>query len=100
VGQEGRRAADEYFVVLVRERRRGAPSPTVRIGITVSRKVGRAVVRNRVKRRVREWFRSARAGMRPGIDVVVIARRAAAERSLRELGVGLCALTRAAGATT
>jgi len=98
VGQEGRRAADACFVVLVRDRDAGAPSPTVRVGITVSRKVGPAVVRNRVKRRVREWFRSARAGMRPGIDLVVIARRTAGERSWRELDATLGALARDAGA--
>jgi ribonuclease P protein component len=98
VGQEGRRAADACFVVLVRERDRGVPSGTVRVGITVSRKVGPAVVRNRVKRRVREWFRSARAWMRPGIDLVVIARRAAAERSAHELDGELGVLARAAGA--
>ena len=96
VGQEGRRAADACFVVLVREREVG--TPTVRIGITVSRKVGCAVVRNRVKRRVREWFRSARAALRPGIDVLVIARRPAAERPWRELDAQLGTLARSAGA--
>lgn len=49
-----------------------------RLGITVSRRVGNAVVRNRVKRHVREWFRRARPGLQPDLDVVVIARREAA----------------------
>jgi ribonuclease P protein component len=35
------------------------------------------VVRNRIKRRVREWFRSARPRIAPGADVVVIARHGA-----------------------
>lgn len=46
-----------------------------RLGITVSRRVGNAVVRNRVKRRVRECFRLALRSMLPaGTGMVVIAR--------------------------
>jgi ribonuclease P protein component len=50
----------------------------VRVGFTVSKKVGNAVVRNRVRRRLREVVRQASPrGMRPGHDYVVIGRRAA-----------------------
>jgi ribonuclease P protein component len=46
-----------------------------RLGVTVSRKIGNSVVRNRVKRRVREVFRKAiRAGLPAGTSIVVIAR--------------------------
>ena len=98
VGLEGRRVADACFVFLVWQRRKEPALEKVRLGITVSRKVGRAVIRNRVKRRVREWFRGARSGMRPGIDLVVIGRRAAAGCTARELEGSLRALARAAGA--
>jgi ribonuclease P protein component len=47
-----------------------------RIGITVSSRIGNAVVRNRVKRWVREAFRAVRAEW-PPVDVVVIARAGA-----------------------
>jgi ribonuclease P protein component len=48
-----------------------------RLGITVSSKVGNSVVRNRIKRRVREFFRR-RAALRPSVDILVIARKSAA----------------------
>ena len=56
--------------------------PVRRLGITASRKVGNAVTRNRVKRAVREWFRTNRHRFdevyrSEGIDVVVIARTGA-----------------------
>ena len=66
--------------VVVCAARRGPPDtgcPT-RLGITVSRKVGNAVVRNRVKRKIREWFRAGRAPLGAGVDLVVIGRAAAA----------------------
>jgi ribonuclease P protein component len=49
-----------------------------RIGVTVSRKVGVAVVRNRVKRWIRECFRRQRSAFPRQLDLVVVARPAAA----------------------
>jgi ribonuclease P protein component len=50
-----------------------------RLGVTVSRRIGNAVVRNRVKRRVRECFRRVmRAELPPRTSIVVIARGGAA----------------------
>ena len=45
-----------------------------RLGITVSRRVGNAVERNRIKRRVREFFRLNRERLQPTQDILVIAR--------------------------
>ena len=56
-----------------------------RIGITASRKVGGAVVRNRFKRRVREWFRARRSDFAENVDLVVIARRSGAQLSFDQL---------------
>jgi len=50
-----------------------------RLGVTASRRVGNAVARSRVKRRVREWFRRERGRFGRPVDVVVIARTAAVE---------------------
>ena len=66
----------EGFVVLVRPTPAGGSAS--RLGVTVSRKVGNAVVRNRIKRRIREWFRRDRSAIGPGLDLVVIARAGAA----------------------
>ncbi|MFZ3483658.1 ribonuclease P protein component [Sphingomonas sp. 3-13AW] len=75
----GKRAPMPGFVLLVRAREDA--DPTMRIGITVSKKVGNAVARNRVKRRFRALAREIlpEAGV-PGADHVLIGRTAAIER--------------------
>jgi ribonuclease P protein component len=65
-----------------------------RLGITASRKVGNAVTRNRIKRGVREWFRHSRDELPDAVDVVVIARRGAAELTGSEIAVRLEELLR------
>lgn len=45
-----------------------------RLGVTVSTKLGHAVVRNRVRRRLRELYRLHRQEMLPGYDLIVVAR--------------------------
>ena len=63
------------FVLQARRRGDGGP---VRVGFTVSRKVGTAVERNRVRRRLREVVRlSVTTGLSRGHDYVLIGRRAA-----------------------
>ena len=71
----GLRASVGAFVVQARRRAETGP---VRIGFTVSRQVGNAVERNRVRRRLREIVRlSQGCGMHDGHDYVLIGRRAA-----------------------
>jgi ribonuclease P protein component len=76
-------------VVITDERHSGGS----RIGITTSRRVGGAVVRNRVKRLVREFFRRHQHRIVPAQDVLVIARPSAATVTYadvtRELGKAL-----------
>ncbi len=56
-----------------------------RLGITVSRKVGSAVVRNRIKRLLREIFRKSVAATPNTIDLVVNAKREAAQAGYSDL---------------
>jgi len=77
----GRRYAGARFVVITAPRHNGPG----RIGITASRRVGGAVVRNRVKRLVREFFRRHQHAIVPPQDVLVIARTQAAEASYVEI---------------
>ncbi len=56
-----------------------------RVGIVTSRKVGPAVTRNLVRRRLREIHRLGRLDMKPGFWIVVDVRRAAAGASFAEL---------------
>ena len=53
-----------------------------RLGITASRRVGNAVVRSRAKRLCREAFRATRELWPPGIDLVVIVKRATEDSKL------------------
>lgn len=63
------------FVLLVKPASQSAPLPILRVGFTVSRKVGNAVVRNRARRRLRELARMLLpAHGIPGADHVFIAR--------------------------
>ena len=79
----GLRASVGAFVVQARRRAEDGP---VRIGFTVSRQVGNAVERNRVRRRLREMVRlSAGGGMHDGHDYVLIGRRAALAAPFAEM---------------
>jgi ribonuclease P protein component len=82
------RAPAPGFVLLVRPR--GDGDPAMRLGLTVSKKVGNAVVRNRMKRRLRELARIVlpEAGL-AGADHVLIGRQSGVERPFAELRADL-----------
>lgn len=61
----------------------------VRVGFVVSRAVGPAVTRNRVKRRLRHLVRERLGGLPAGASLVVRAQPAAAQASYRDLGEAL-----------
>ncbi len=74
VQDKGSKVHAAHFIVFALPNQLG----WTRLGISVSRRVGPAVVRNGVKRRVREVFRLNRTWFPQSADVVIIARRSAA----------------------
>ncbi len=90
--RDGVRRSSRHFVMLVAPAGALAPAGTPRLGVTVSRKVGNAVTRNRVKRGIREWFRSRSSALEG--DVVVIARRGAGQLTSDEARRELSGLAR------
>ncbi len=77
VQERGRKLHSSAYVVLALPNALGC----ARLGVTVSRRVGNAVVRNRVKRWAREAFRADRDAL-PALDIVLIARGGAASAGL------------------
>lgn len=81
VYRQGRSTANRHLVLYSFP---NASSRRPRLGLSVSRKVGGAVARNRVKRLLRESFARVEPTLRDGQDVVVVARPSAAELAERE----------------
>ena len=68
-----------------------------RVGVTVSKKLGKAHIRNRVRRRIREVYRLNEELFQPGWDVVVVARTKAIDAGFQDLTKAYLALARKAG---
>jgi ribonuclease P protein component len=81
VYRQGRSTANRHLVLYAFP---NASSEPPRLGLSVSRKVGGAVERNRVKRLLREAFTQAEPNLQPGHDIVVVARPPAGELAERE----------------
>lgn len=78
---KGKSAVTPYLVVYVRRTGRS----TNRLGITVSNKIGKAVVRNRVRRRLREIYRLREGRLCRGLDLVIVARGRSTEATYAQL---------------
>ncbi len=81
VYRKGTSAVRPCLVVYARRNRQKAN----RLGFTVTAKVGKAHTRNLVRRRLREIYRLHENGLRPGYDLVVVARTRAAAVTYRRL---------------
>jgi ribonuclease P protein component len=93
---KARRIVTPGFILLVNRRR--DDDPQMRVGFTVTKKIGNAVVRNRMKRRLRALARAALPARGiPGADHVLIGREDGIERDFALLSADLAAaLARAA----
>ena len=85
--------ADGYLVLYARKNR----TDRNRVGITVSKKLGHAVVRNRIRRRLREVYRLNEDKFQPGWDLVVVARSRAVDAPFPKLTASYLKLAKKAG---
>jgi ribonuclease P protein component len=84
VYRQGKSVASRFLVLYYFEHPPGTPALEPRLGLSVSKKVGGAVVRNRIKRLLREAFQECTPRLPHRYDYVVIARPALAELSDRQ----------------
>ena len=85
--------ADGYLVLYARKNRMDSN----RVGITVGKKLGKAHIRNRARRRLREVYRLNETLFQSGWDIVVVARHKAIDCDFQELTKGYLALAKKAG---
>jgi len=78
------RSVSTRFLVLYRFDREGDVNGEVRLGIAVPKRIGGAVTRNRIKRRLREVWRELLPDVPPGADYVLLARAPLAEAEGRD----------------
>jgi ribonuclease P protein component len=74
--------------------------PVTRVGFSVSKKVGNAVVRNRLRRLFREAFRLYADKVQPGVDIVFIVRRSAVGSNFHDIENAISRLITRAGLWT
>lgn len=79
--KNGARLYSESFLVLVLPNDKG----TRRIGITVGKRIGNSVKRNRIKRLLREYFRLHKDSLPADRDIVITVRKDVSARSLQEI---------------
>ena len=85
--------ASPYMVLYARKNRTG----TNRVGITVSKKLGKAHIRNRIRRRLREVYRLNEEAFQPGWDIVLVARSRALNAPFSQLNASCLSLAAKAG---
>ena len=85
--------ANGYLILYARKNR----TSTNRVGITVSKKLGKAHIRNRIRRRLREVYRLNESRFQPGWDIVVVARSRCLNAEFSKLTESYLSLAQKAG---
>jgi ribonuclease P protein component len=93
VYRKGKSFSNQLLVLYVMRNRRAFN----RVGISVSKKVGKSVIRSRVKRLISESYRLNKDSIKKGYDLVFIARTAANDKSYYEIEKSLKNLFKRAG---
>ena len=93
VYKEGTSYANRYLVMYVCKNQQNGN----RLGICVSKKVGNSVVRHRITRLVRESYRLREGMFNSGLDMVVVARKSAKDKTCQEIESALLHLGRLHG---
>ena len=90
VYRKGKSYANKYLVMYVLENNMDIN----RVGISVSKKVGNSVVRHRMTRLIRESYRLQESTFQRGLDIVVVCRASAKDKSYREIESALLHLAK------
>lgn len=92
--RKGKSDAGKYTAVYVLKNytKRTAGAPQTMLGITVNKKLGKAVKRSRVKRIIRAAYRECMPMLKPGYIIVIAARTAAFDKNVKSKDIyrGLC----------
>ncbi len=85
LAKHGKKVQNRHFIAVVAK----SPFERTRLGVTVSRKVGPAVTRNRIKRYLREHFRLNKHDIKGKLDINIIAKKATAGLSSDQAFISL-----------
>lgn len=91
VFKHGKSMANRQFVIYMLDQ---PEEKEFRLGLSVSKKIGNAVTRNRIKRLIRQVFMEEKENLKTGIDYIVIARNPASEMNYHEVQSSLIHLFR------
>jgi ribonuclease P protein component len=90
-------STDTLVLYIYKANKRAQDSNGNRVGISVSKKVGKSVIRSKVKRLIRESYRLNSTNLKESYDFVFVARTAAKDRSYKEIEDSMKKLFKRAG---